>query len=245
MAQKWTHAHYESELFRKEIDAYPMEEYQGYDTPIQHQCLNGHITLRAPGNVLRGGACSVCSNNVKNTTETYIDKLKAKEIPYLPVEEYVNTDTPIKHKCVQGHIWPVQPKHLLEGRSCPQCASKSGYYSEAFFNNNPEVGKQPGILYCIVLVNKKTDERVCVKIGITKGTSNKDVISRAAHFKGYEPRIQKLVYGPLEEIYYLEQYLHELWSDYKYTSPWKFGGHSELFQIDKLNEIVRSVPDKI
>lgn len=120
-----------------------------------------------------------------------------------------------------------------------------GLYNPTYFKNNPEESNLPAILYCVVLVNKKTQNRECVKIGIAKGKDWRHVIKRAAGFTGYEIRTQKVVSGPLEEIYYLEQYLHELWSDYKYTSPWKFGGHSELFQIDKLNEIVRSVPDKI
>ena len=122
------------------------------------------------------------------------------------------------------------------------CAPKLGYYSEAFFKNNPEAGNLPGLLYCVVLVNKKTDQRTCVKIGIAKGTSNRDVLKRAGHFNGYEVRVQKVVKGRLEDIYYLEQYLHELWSDYKYTSEWKFGGHSELFEISKLPEILKSIP---
>lgn len=92
----------------------------------------------------------------------------------------------------------------------------------------------------MVLVDKKTSERVCIKIGIAKGRNWKDVIRRSGGFKGYETRIQKVVPGQLEDIYYLEQYLHELWSHKKYKSPWKFGGHSELFELD--DEIIRSVP---
>ena len=94
----------------------------------------------------------------------------------------------------------------------------------------------------MVLVNKKTDERVCIKIGITQGTSFKDVIKRAGGFKGYEARLQKLVKGALEEIFYLEDYLHELWAHKKYKSPWAFGGHTELFELD--DEIIRSIPIK-
>lgn len=242
MAAKWTHEKYESELFRKEIDAYPIEKYSGYDTPILHACIEGHETLRAPGNVLRGLKCIKCSNTWKASHSDYVDKLYSKSIAeeILPVESYINTDTPIIHTCSKGHEWKAAPKHILEGRGCPECANKTGFYCESFFNNNPEAGKQPGILYCVVLVDKKTDERVCIKIGITKGTSNKDVLKRVSHFKGYETRIQKLVFGTLEEIYYLEQYLHEKWAHKKYTSKWKFGGYSELFEMD--DEIIRSVP---
>lgn len=241
--KKKTHAEYEEELFRKEIDHWPLEEYKGYDTPILHECLKGHKTLRSPNNVLRNSECTMCCGNVKRDHDAYINKLNSNNIYYTPTEQYVNTDTAIEHECEKGHKWKISPKHVLEGRACPKCAMKTGYYSEAFFRNNPEAGKQPGILYCVVLVNRKTHKRVCIKIGITKGTSNKDVIGRTSHFKGYDTRIQKIVHGTLEEVYYLEQYLHELWSDKKYTSEWKFGGHSELFELDQ--EIIRSIPDTV
>jgi hypothetical protein len=86
-------------------------------------------------------------------------------------------------------------------------------------------------------------KRECIKIGIAKGKNWKDVIRRSAGFTGYEIRIQKVVHGKLEEIYYLEQYLHELWQDQKFTSDHKFGGHTELFLLN--DEIIRSVPDTV
>lgn len=115
-----------------------------------------------------------------------------------------------------------------------------GIYNETYFKNNPEEAKSPGILYCVILVNKKTFKRECIKIGITKGTSNKSVVKRSFGFKGYDVRVQKIVHGTLEEVYYLEQYLHELWSDFRYTAGHKFGGSTELFELK--NEIIQSIP---
>jgi hypothetical protein len=89
-------------------------------------------------------------------------------------------------------------------------------------------------------VNKKTLEREALKIGIAKGTNFRDVIRRANGFNGYEVRIQKVVQGPLEEIFYLEQYLHELWDHKRLKPSQKFGGHTECFEVD--TEIIRSVP---
>lgn len=115
-----------------------------------------------------------------------------------------------------------------------------GLYNETYFKNHPEECEDEAVLYCVVLVAKSTNERTCIKIGIAKGRSYKDVIKRSAGFKGYEIRIQKIVKGGLEEIYHLEQYLHEKWAHKKYHSPWRFGGHTELFEMD--DEIIRSVP---
>lgn len=96
------------------------------------------------------------------------------------------------------------------------------------------------MLYCVILVNKLNAQRECIKIGIAKGRNWKDVIKRSAGFKGYEIRIQKVVPGTLEEIYYLEQYLHELWSHKRFKPTHKFGGYTECFEVD--DEIIRSVP---
>lgn len=120
-----------------------------------------------------------------------------------------------------------------------------GLYNETYFKNNPEEADLDGVLYCVVLVNKTTQLRECVKIGIAKGKDWRHVIKRAGGFKGYEVRIQKTVTGRLEDIYYLEQYLHELWGDFKYTDSHKFGGWTELFKIDKLREILKSIPAEV
>ncbi len=115
-----------------------------------------------------------------------------------------------------------------------------GVYNPTYFKNHPEETQIPAVLYCVILVEKKTQNREAIKIGIAKGTSFKDVIKRSAGFTGYELRIQKVVKGPLEEIYYLEQYLHELWNHKRLKPTHKFGGHTECFEVDA--EIIRSVP---
>lgn len=118
-----------------------------------------------------------------------------------------------------------------------------GIYNDKYFINHPEECDREAILYIVVLVNQKTNIRECVKIGIAKGRNWKDAIKRAGGFKGYDIRIQKIVSGRLEDIYYLEQYLHELWNEYRYYDTLKFGGHTECFKIEKLKEILTSVPD--
>lgn len=120
-----------------------------------------------------------------------------------------------------------------------------GLYNPTFFKNHPDIAESDGCLYIVVLVNKVTNQRECVKIGITKGKDWRHAIKRSTGFKGYDIRIQKTVSGTLEEIYYLEDYLHELWSEYRYYDSHRFGGHTELFTLDKLSEILSSIPDKL
>jgi len=119
-----------------------------------------------------------------------------------------------------------------------------GGYNETRFANDPELAASPGVLYCVVLVNKKTYEREAVKIGITKGSNYRDAIKRSMGFKVYEIRIQKLVKGTLEEVFHLEQWLHELFSAERYEPKEFFGGHTECFNIAALPRILREIPDK-
>ena len=117
-----------------------------------------------------------------------------------------------------------------------------GIYNETYFKNHLEEASKEAVLYCVVLVEKKTQTRECIKIGIAKGRNWKDVIKRSGGFKGYELRIQKVVPGTLEEIFYLEQYLHDLWSHKRFKTTHKFGGYTECFELD--DEIIRSIPIK-
>tara|TARA_R110000772_G_scaffold66361_1_gene147882 strand:- start:76760 stop:77116 length:357 start_codon:yes stop_codon:yes gene_type:complete len=116
-------------------------------------------------------------------------------------------------------------------------------YNTTSFANDPDKANRPGILYIIVLVNKKTYERECVKIGITKGKSFKDAVKRSAGFKGYDIRIQKLIKGTLEEVYDLEQVLHEEYKEYSFKPTQKFGGHTECFHISILSSVLARVKE--
>jgi len=118
-----------------------------------------------------------------------------------------------------------------------------GIYNDKYFENHPEECEVEAVLYCVILVNKKTFERECIKIGIAKGKDWRHVIKRANGFKGYDLRIQKTVTGGLEEIYHLEQYLHEKWAHKRHIPKQKFGGWTELFEVDP--EIIRSIPKTI
>lgn len=120
-----------------------------------------------------------------------------------------------------------------------------GIYNPTYFKNNPSESDLDGVLYCVVLVNRSTHDRECVKIGIAKGTDWRHVIKRSGGFKGYDTRIQKVVHGRLEDIYYLEEYLHETWQEHRYRPKKAFGGHTECFEISMLPQILKTIPDKV
>ena len=109
-----------------------------------------------------------------------------------------------------------------------------GIYNETYFTNNPEERDKEGVLYGIVLVNTKTFERECIKVGIASGKDWRHIIKRSRGFRGYDIRIQKVWSSTLYNVWAHELYLHEMYKHDKYVPMFKFGGHTECFKIDSL-----------
>jgi hypothetical protein len=118
----------------------------------------------------------------------------------------------------------------------------TGIYNETYFSNHPQEKDKDGVLYCVILVNKSTNVRECLKIGIAKGKNWQDVLRRSRGFTGYEIRIQKTYRDTLYNVWKLEQLLHKTFSKYRMKPSHKFGGHTEVFQV--LDEIIMSIPSK-
>jgi len=59
----------------------------------------------------------------KITTNKYILELKAINLNIICLDEYINTSTKIKHKCLKcNHIWYIRPANIKQGKGCPKCA---------------------------------------------------------------------------------------------------------------------------
>jgi len=122
---KKTHEQYLNELFEKEIDFLPLEDYSGANVKIKHECINGHVVNKAPSAVLRGHGCAVCNGNALKTKEQYQSDLIGRDI--LVLGEYVNNATPMLHKCLDCFTeWAAQPGVVRIKTGCPTCA-KSGF----------------------------------------------------------------------------------------------------------------------
>lgn len=109
----------------------PIEKYVSNKTKIKHICKKcGNVYNQRPNNHLQGQGCPICKQNRK-TTQSYIGD--CKRLGYdLPIEEYININTNIKHKCSQGHIYSQRPSHHLNGIGCPICSESHG---EKFIRN--------------------------------------------------------------------------------------------------------------
>lgn len=80
-----------------------------------------------PSDALRGSGCVICrnintGNRTKRNHEQYLEELKLKNPDVMPVEKYINANTPILHhhkKC--GHNTKMIPTSVLGGSGCVIC----------------------------------------------------------------------------------------------------------------------------
>ena len=54
-----------------------------------------------------------------------------------------------------------------------------GKYNETYFKNHPEEKEREGVLYGVILVNKKTFEREVINVGIASGKDWRHVLKRS------------------------------------------------------------------
>lgn len=220
--QKKTHEEYQKELRTRNIQFFPLEKYIDSHTPILHQCMKGHQTSLRPYSVLTGRGCRKCDvANRTKTHETYLEevgKLSSNTIEVL--DEYVNSITPIRHKCSYGHIWKARPNGVLSSKhGCPECSTKG-------FNYN-----KPAILYYIKVTSFNL---TYYKVGITNNTVKE-------RFKR-EPETTDIVI--IKEVQFArgldareeEQRILTQYSEHRQKVPELLisGGNTELFEFDIL-----------
>ena len=115
-----------------------------------------------------------------------------------------------------------------------------GVYNQTYFNNHPHEKEREGVLYGVILVNQRTYERECIKVGIASGKDWRHVIKRSRGFKGYDLRIQRTYHDTIYNCWKLEHELHDKFKHDSYKPQQKFGGHTECFEISSL--ILRDFP---
>lgn len=200
-----SHEQYEAELFNKEIDYFPIDKYIGAKIPILHECLFEHTWLASPGHILAGKGCPYCKGGIKKTN--YPEELVTKGVPYIPLEEYVNWETPILHLCLEGHTWKARPQNILKGTGCPNCA-KYGFKPD-----------KPAILYYIKI-------GIYYKIGIT----NRTIEDRFRRDKDKSIEILKIIeFSNGYDARQLEKRIFEKHNPIIADGYLKSGGNTELF----------------
>ena len=117
-----------------------------------------------------------------------------------------------------------------------------GVYNQTYFDKHPLEKEREGVLYGIVLVNRKTWERETIKVGIASGKDWRHVIKRSRGFTNYDLRIQRTWSGTIYDCWRWEQKLHSQFKTDRHKTAHHFGGHTECFCID--SKILEAFPKK-
>lgn len=127
-ALRKSHEQYVEEIKIANPNVVVIGKYNGANTPILHRCLIHNIEWDiTPTSVLEGSGCPEChkekiSNILKRTYEQYIEELKISNPNVIATECYINSLTPILHKCLIHNVeWEISPDCALRGYGCPEC----------------------------------------------------------------------------------------------------------------------------
>ena len=121
---------YINELKIKNPNIISLEEYKTGHTPILHRCLIHNVDWKTPPiSVLKGCGCYKCNSEkiamkARKSHDQYVKDLKAHHSNIMPLEEYIDGETDILHKCLDcGYEWVVKPIYLLHATTncCPNC----------------------------------------------------------------------------------------------------------------------------
>lgn len=94
-------------------------KYINVHKPLKWQCAAGHKFSSSLTSVRTMEAfCMECQKLTLDEFQRLADSIGYT----LLSKEYVNNYTHIRVLCDAGHLWSVQPKHLKEGRRCPDCS---------------------------------------------------------------------------------------------------------------------------
>ena len=123
-----TNDDYINEIHEKFQNIEPLEVFKGMLIPILHRCNIHNIEWKStPSNILKGHGCKQCGiektiHQTKRTSSEYITEVNKINPNIIVLEEYINSSTPIMHKClIDNYEWKTAPGNIMSGKGCPMC----------------------------------------------------------------------------------------------------------------------------
>ncbi len=98
------------------------EYYENFKIPFKWECDKGHKWKAKMHMTIIGAWCPKCNSKKLKLSYKKMQQLAAKKNGKCLSEEYINNNTPLKWQCEKGHTWETQPRNILSGTWCPQCA---------------------------------------------------------------------------------------------------------------------------
>ena len=168
---------YKKELQSKFPNIECIGEYTNQTNPVLHRCKKcDYEWLSRPIYVLNSSGCKKCTGHLRRTSQEYRDELQEIHPNIEVISEFVNTSTPITHKCmIHNYYWDVVPSSILSGTGCPICGREKTSlslrksheeYMEELKNINPN----------IICIDKYTDSTRKIKVKCLKCNTTWDAL---------------------------------------------------------------------
>ncbi len=105
------------------------ERYLGYTTPHRWSCAKGHEWSETPGNMIRRKEwCRRCAGTEPMDIKEMV-RLAADRGGKCLSTEYVNTNSPLRWSCAEGHEWSETPNNMRRrGPWCLKCYDGPKFY---------------------------------------------------------------------------------------------------------------------
>jgi len=217
---------------------YSLTEFKNAKIKLKIRCPKHGVFSQYPNGHLQS-SCRKCSYEKRSErisaiydTDLFIRRSKEKHGDRYDysLSEYSGYTTKIKIICkIHGSFLQTPGNHFNTG-GCLECGlSKTGLYSNWYFDKNPELRDKKASLYLIKLNNLNEE---FIKIGITINR----IEDRISSFDEYRTSIIRVLPGALYELFLLEQSILGKYS--KYRPNIRFGGHTECMDSRNIDSIL-------
>ncbi len=99
--------------------------FESVNKKYEWECKLGHVWQAAPTDIAKGTWCPFCAkNNMRGTIESMKTLARERGGQCLSIE-YINSQTKLRWKCIEGHEWEARPDNVKNRKSwCPICSKK-------------------------------------------------------------------------------------------------------------------------
>lgn len=125
MPKRKTHEKFIKELKEIQPNISVLSMYTTANNKVRCKCLScGNIWDARAAHLLNNHGCPKCSQKIKNTHESFINKMKNINNDIEIIGKYNGIKNKILCKCkIDGFEWMGRPDTLLSGACCPKCIS--------------------------------------------------------------------------------------------------------------------------
>ncbi len=104
--------------------------YLGDATKLRWRCAEGHVFRQTPGGVKQRKWCRLCgwaraAERRRAGTADRLRRTVARHGGAILSGRYLNSRTPLRFRCANGHEWVVVPDSILQGNWCRRCSNEA------------------------------------------------------------------------------------------------------------------------